>query len=335
VPVRDYVAKLRRTFPASWDAHRDYRLYDERRRDLGPYYVTWSSGDDATLGEGWNRRATDDAGVLLTQSREYWPVDIFQYGLQCHADWLRTGDPRARRRFVAQAEWAACAQTVSDDISGLYTFPTGWKRYACEPGFRSAMAQGQAISLLLRAYQVTEESRYLDRAIAASSAYFHTIEKGGVSWHDPEGGVVFEEAAALPPSHILNGWIYALWGLFELSLLVEDPRVRRLYDDGLATLRRYLHHYDGGAWSYYSLLATPNGFRKYATLKYHGFHIAQLQVLASMTGDEYYASTALRWRSFLDSRRSRYLLRVNALAGLAIASTTRGDTVPGGARSVV
>jgi hypothetical protein len=335
VPVKDYVAKLRRTFPTSWKARRDYRLYDERRRDLGPYYIEWSSGDDATLGEGWHRRPVDDAGVLLTHTREYWPVDIFQYGLQCHADWLRTGDARARRQFGAQAEWAACAQTTRDGVPGLYAFPSGWKRYACEPGFRSAMAQGQAISLLLRAYQVTATPKYLDRAIAASSAFFQSIEEGGVSWHDALGGVVFEEAAALPPSHILNGWIYALWGLFELGILVDDSRVKQLYDASLATLRRYLHHYDGGAWSYYSLLAAPNGYRKYATLKYHGFHIAQLQVLASMTGDEYYANTALRWQSLLDSRRSRCLVQFNALTGLAIATTTRADTVPGGARSVV
>ena len=335
MPVREYVASLCRAFPASWNVRRDYRLYDERRHDLGPYYIRWLACGDATLGEGWDRRPTDDAGILLTQSLHYSPIDIFRFGLQSHADWVRTGDPGARALALAQARWAARAQTASNGIEGLYVFPRAWKRYACPTGFRSATAQGHAISLLLRAYQVTAESEYLERAIAASTAYFYAIEDGGVSWYDGRGGIVFEGAAALPPSHILNGWIYAIWGLFELSLLVGDDRVKQTYRTSLATLRAYLHHYDGGAWSYYSLLATPKGFRRYATLRHHAFHIAQLHVLASMTGDDYYASTALRWQALLDSRRSRRLVRVNTLAGLAIGSTTRGDTVPGGARSVV
>lgn len=335
MPVRDYLAKLQRAFPSNWSARRDYRLYDERRRDLGPYYIAWDGGDDAHLGEGWDRRPVDGAGVLLTQTNLYWPIDILQYGLQAHADWLRTGDELARRAFLAQADWAASAQTSHDDVPGLYAFPSAWKRYACEAGFRSAMAQGQAISLLLRAYQVTAELRFLDRARSASAAFFHPIEEGGVSWHDRRGGVVFEEAAALPPSHILNGWIYALWGLFELAHVTEDESVDRLYRQSLATLRDYLPHFDAGVWSYYNLLACKGGFRKYATLKYHAFHVAQLHVLGSMTGDGYFARTASRWQSMLDSPRSRYLVRVNALTALAIASTTHSDTIPGGARSVV
>lgn len=318
-----------------WDVRRDYRLFDERRRDLGSYYIRWSGDDDATLGEGWARRPVDRTGVLLNDARGYHPTDILQYGLQSHADWMRSGDERARSRFISQTDWAAHAQTTYRGIAGIYAFPLAWKRYACEPGFHSAAAQGQAISLLLRAYQATGTELYLERAVAASRSFFHAIEDGGVTWRGAGGAIVFEAAAALPPSHILNGWIYAIWGLFELALLVDDVTLKATYEQSLKTLREYLPHYDGDAWSYYNLLAAENGFRKYATLKYHALHIAQLHVLASMTGDECFGNAALRWQSLLDSWRSRYSVRVNALAGLAISSTTRGDTVPGGARSVV
>jgi hypothetical protein len=333
VPVKDCVAKFRRTFPWRWNARGDYCLYDERRRELSPYYIGWSKGDDSGL--DWIRRPVDRSGVLTTTSGGYRPIDILQFGLQCHADWVRNDDPTARQRFLAQADWAVHAQTDFTDIPGVYAFPGGWKRYACEPGFRSAMAQGLAISLLLRAYQASGAPLYRDRAVTASSSYFREVGEGGVTWRGPDGSVVFEGAAALPPSHILHAWIYAIWGLFELCLVLDDARTTALCRQSLATLRAYLPHYDGDAWSYYSLLAAPNGFRPYATLTYHAVHIAQLHVLASMTGDDCYSSTALRWQSLLDSRRSRRLVLANTLAGLAIASTTRGDTVPGGARSVV
>lgn len=314
---------------------RDYRLYDERRPDLGPYYVEWRGGDDPTLGEGWEHGSFDSAGVLVTETGCYDPIDICQYGLQRHADWVRTGDRRAKADFLAQADWAARSQTVSKGIPGVYAFPRAWPRYACEPGFSSAMAQGEAISLLLRAYQDTGEYRYFDRALAAAASYFYTIEDGGVMWRGPDGEIVFEEAAALPASHILNGWIYALWGLFELSLLVDEPQVKTIYEQSLATLRSYLPYYSGRGWSYYNLLATPSGFRKYATLKYHCFHIAQLSVLASMTGDSYYATVASQWQAFIDSTISRYQVFANAVTGLAISATSHADTIPGGARSIV
>jgi heparosan-N-sulfate-glucuronate 5-epimerase len=335
VQVKGLLQKLHRAFPTQWEMRRDYRLYDERRTDLGPYYITWHGSDDATLGEGWQGRSFDAGGVLLTTSSGYHPIDIFQYGLQRHADWARTGDEHARTDFLAQANWAANAQTKRGDVAGVYIFPYAWRRYACDAGFCSAMAQGEAISLLLRAYQESGDERYRERAISAASSYLHTIEEGGVMWRGPDGAVIFEEAAALPASHILNGWIYALWGLFELHLVVDDPAYKKIYEQSLATLRTYLPYYSGRDWSYYSLLACPGGFRKYATLKYHCFHIAQLSVLTSMTGDSYYTSIATRWQSFLKSAASRRHVLANAFAGAAISLTTHADTVPGGARSVV
>jgi D-glucuronyl C5-epimerase C-terminus len=335
VLVKSWLQKLHRAFPTQWDAQRDYRLYDERSPNLGPYYIRWHAGDDATLGEGWEQRSFDAGGVLLSASRGYHPIDIFQYGLQRHADWVRTGDESARTDFLAQAQWAANAQTTCGDVAGVYTFPYAWRRYACDAGFRSAMAQGEAISLLLRAFQETGQDRYLQRAVTAAASYLRTIEEGGVMWRGPDGAVIFEEAAALPASHILNGWIYALWGLFELHLIVDDPALQAIYEKSLATLRTYLPYYNGRDWSYYNLLACPSGFRKYATLKYHGFHIAQLSVLTSMTGDSYYANIAARWQAFLDSAASHRRVLANALTAAAISLTSDADTIPGGARSIV
>jgi heparosan-N-sulfate-glucuronate 5-epimerase len=335
VPVKNWLQKLHRAFPTQWEMRRDYRLYDERRPDLGPYYITWYANDDATTGEGWERRSFDADGVLLSTSRGYHPIDICQYGLQRHADWVRTGDGHARAGFLAQADWAASAQTNRGDIAGVYTFPYAWRRYACDAGFCSAMAQGEAISLLLRAFQETGNDRYRQRAVAAASSYLRTIEEGGVMWRGPDGAVIFEEAAATPASHILNGWIYALWGLFELHLVVDDPALKDLYEKSLVTLRTYLPYYSGRDWSYYNLLVCPSGFRKYATLKYHCFHIAQLSVLTSMTGDSYYANVASHWQSHLDSAASRRHVLANAFAAATISFTSGADTVPGGARSLV
>jgi heparosan-N-sulfate-glucuronate 5-epimerase len=48
------------------------------------------------------------------------------------------------------------------------------------PGWYSAMAQGQAMSLLVRAYLYTKDRQYLTAAVAAMKLFEISSEQGGV-----------------------------------------------------------------------------------------------------------------------------------------------------------
>jgi heparosan-N-sulfate-glucuronate 5-epimerase len=305
-----------------WPTARQHRLFDERAGELGPYYVAFeANGEPCEL----------DAESVLHRNGERHPIAILQFGLEQHARWKRSGNETSRELFLAQAEWSAKAQCETSGVRGSYEFPFASKMYGCGMGFRSAMAQGEAISLLLRAYQETGSSVYLERAIDAAVPLTVDARDGGVKWQSGDD-VFFEGIAGTVPSHILSGWICALWGLFELSRTVQLEHVDNLYRQSLATLEKYLPCYDSGDWSYENLLAAPAGFRSLATVRRHLFHVAQLNVLLSMTKNEMFVIVAERWGRYSASLERRIQAWTSGFPTLMVHDLL---TVPGGARSVV
>jgi heparosan-N-sulfate-glucuronate 5-epimerase len=276
------LAQVRDVLLVPWPSVRPYRLFDGRAEELGPYYVSF----------GRDRRS----GLRH-------PIAILQFGLEQHTRWKRLGDRRARELFLATAEWAVAQQRVSFGVRGSYESPFPSKRYGCA-GFRSARAQGEAISLLLRAYQETGGLVFLERAIDASVPLTVDVREGGVLWRSGDD-VIFEGVAGVP-GHILCGWICALWALFELSRTVNLDHIADLHRRSLSTLEKYLPSYDSGTWSYDNLLATtPVCFRRVATVQRHLLHVAQLDVLVSMNKSELFAVVAERWRRYSASLEGR------------------------------
>lgn len=289
-----------------------HRLFDERAERLGPYYVEFRSID---------AHASD-------------PISIFELGLEEHNRWKRYGDEAARDSFIAKADWAAGAQRTIVGVCGSYAFPTECKDYACRSGFRSATAQSEAISLLLRAYEETESEHYIERAKDAAIPLMVDVRDGGVMWEEGED-VFFEDKAGVVPSHVLSGWICALWGLLELSRVTNMRHPEQLYRRSLRTLEKYLPCYDSGSWSYESLLAAPSGFRRFSKMRRHLLHVAQLNVLLSMTKNDLFAVVSERWRNYVVSTKSRIRLFANTAAALPNSLLSHGLTIPGGARVVV
>lgn len=315
--------QLRDTVLVQWPAVSSFRLFDERADELGPYYFVL--GHDGAYGELGSERT-------LRPNGERHPIAMLQFGLEEHVRWKRSGDERAREIFLAQARWAVAAQRESVGVRGSYEFPFASRRFGCAAGFRSATAQGQAVSLLLRAYQETGEGLFLERAIDAAVPLTVDLCDGGVLWQAGDD-LIFEGAAGAVPSHILSGWIYGLWAMFELSRTTKLDRIDTFYRQSLATLEKYLRCYDSGTWSYENLLVTPTGLRRMATVRRHLIHITQLTVLLSMAGNERFAAAATRWRRYSISAPSR----LQAWTDGVVSSLALLDplSIPSGARSVI
>jgi D-glucuronyl C5-epimerase C-terminus len=75
---------------------------------------------------------------------------------------------------------------------------------------------------------------------------------------------------------------------------------RRLVDEGLVSLKRYIPAHDTGEWSLYGLL-TP-GYRwreKVADLNYHCYHITLLRKLDADFPGQTFAHFAVRWQGYV------------------------------------
>jgi hypothetical protein len=199
------------------------------------------------------------------------PVSILQLGLGA----LQLADPEQLPVVVSVAAWVERAV----DERGLlpYRFPMP-HTFALDPPWYSALAQGEAISLLVRAAQVLGRPELLELA-----------ERVALPLLDPDSdlvavtsdGPVLQEYPTDPPAHVLNGWFFGLWGLYDLAHFATSatPRSREAADAfarGAAALGERIDRYRTPlGWSLYDLY--PHPLPNVASPFYHRLHVEQLR----------------------------------------------------------
>jgi hypothetical protein len=146
----------------------------------------------------------------------------------------------------------------------------------------------------VRAHLATGEERYADFARRAVRPLLCGRPSDLVS-QTPHGPIL-EEAPGTPASHILNGWITGLWGLWDVHLGLGEARAGVAFRAGVECLRAYLPAYDTGWWSRYSLY--PHALEDLAKPIYHRYHVDQLNVLHRLTRHDDLKAVAVRWASY-------------------------------------
>ena len=146
--------------------------------------------------------------------------------------------------------------------------------------------------MFARAHLATGDDRYAELARQASS---HPRRRIRARDAHPRGSVL-EEAPSDPPAHALNGWMSALWGLWDVQLGLDDARARDAFDDSLSCLRAFLPTYDTGWWTLYSLYS--HTLKDLAQPIYHRFHVTQLEVYHRLTGLPDIEETRARWAGY-------------------------------------
>jgi len=120
---------------------------------------------------------------------------------------------------------------------------------------------------------------------------------------DEAGDIWFEEYIVAPPTHILNGFIWAAWGVYDYFLATRDTTAEQLFWRAAATLRKNLPRYDLGFWSLYEQSGTR--LPMLASRFYHRLHIAQLRVIYRLTGEAVFSEYADRWENYERSPANR------------------------------
>lgn len=225
------------------------------------------------------------------------PVTVCQVALGWHERWLRERSESCGVRFLSLVDWLVENQVSHPRLGGIWQVPYSVPLYSLRAGWISALVQGQAISALLRSYQLTGDSRYLAAASNAVQPFTIDVSDGGVSTTDQNGHTYFEEYPSTPSSRVLNGFIYSLWGLYDHAILTREPISEDLLDAGLSTLIQDLALYDTGYWSKYNLFERT-GFSSVASPYYHIEHIAQLRATYTLTCSDTFRETADRWDAY-------------------------------------
>ncbi|KAH7958224.1 hypothetical protein HPB49_000113 [Dermacentor silvarum] len=215
--------------------------------------------------------------------------------------------------FFDSAEWLVRHQ---DDTGGWpiqVTRRLSNGMLELEPGWYSAMAQGQAMSVLTRAYLTTGQRRYLDTALRATAPFKVRAETHGVMTTFLGKFVWYEEYPTVPSSFVLNGFIYSLFGLYDVKstcgdgagLLEQCRDAEKLFLDGMVSLKRMLPLFDTGSGTAYDLRHFSLGIApNLARWDYHTTHINQLLYLATIDDDPIFKTTADRWIQYMKGFRA-------------------------------
>ncbi|MCJ7811696.1 D-glucuronyl C5-epimerase family protein, partial [bacterium] len=184
-------------------------LYDDT---LSHYYVHTDGTEAIALESGmYASPPFNQDGVPIVDyqgdiGRQINPVTIAQYGLDNWELYLQTQDEKYVDILLLQADWLVEHQEAGE---WLYDFDV--KERSLQKGWISAMAQGKAISLLLRVWQFTYDSIYFQSARKAFGIFQLTLDQNGVSFFESDSSIWFEEYPnSLEPTHVLNGHIWAL-----------------------------------------------------------------------------------------------------------------------------
>ena len=208
--------------------------------ELGEYYMLFAEKADY-------QGAYDPSGIPQLDYHghiglQYNPIAIAQYGLGNYNLWRQTGDPTRKQKFLLIADWLCSHLEPNAHGLAVWNHHFNWEyRDTLRAPWYSALAQGQGISLLVRAHKETGDPRYLDAARRAFITFQRPISEGGVAFTDESGDLWFEEYIVSPPTHILNGFIWALWGIYDYFLATKDISAQDLFSRGVLTL---LHNLD-------------------------------------------------------------------------------------------
>lgn len=252
----------------------------------------------------------DENGVPMSAGDPdplYFPINIAQYGFMLHAN-LMDGDSSSRKLLEnCLAVLERLKTETADHVVWWHHFYN--PRYDLKPPWASAMAQGEVISLYLRLWQVLDRPDLRETALKAYRFLTIPFEAGGVRRRDELGNLWLEEYPSEEPSFVLNGFIYAILGLFDLYRVTRDAEIKHDIDACVATLVSRLPEFDCGYWSLYDL-------QKRELVRYYyqrNVHVPQLAVLARLTGNDLFDHYSKRWAKQvtpLNYQRVRLMYRV-------------------------
>ena len=228
------------------------------------------------------------------------PVTVAQLGLaasQLGNAW--------RDVHAAASTWLVEEMDAKGHLPYLFAMP---HTYRLEPPWVSAMAQGEAASLLIRSAKTFDEPEFRVKAVQAAAPL---LQPDSPVVSATAEGPILEEYPTDPPAHVLNGWISALWGLYDVAADMrrqagDGEPYETAFRSGAACLVSRLPTYAlSRHWSRYDVY--PHRLVNIASPRYHRLHIEQLRAMAVLTSDVTFAQVAGDWSIGLENPFTRGL----------------------------
>lgn len=230
--------------------------------------------------------------VLADGTRVRFVTTIVQKAIGHWDKWLLAQSELDKDEFLKICWWLVAIQ---DDQGG---WPVWSDLGLSLPSPYSAMTQGECISAFVRAWKLTDDEQFVKAAQRALELLIRPLDIGGPAVVE-SGELYLEEMPSYPRSSILNGWIYALFGIRDFWLAFDDSRAWSLFNRSLDTLKHHLSDFDAGFWSFYDTSG------RMASLYYHNTHINQLKALIMVDASPEFVALRDTWITYQRNRSNR------------------------------
>lgn len=276
-----------------WGPKFKHSGYELSRSGQSPYMGDFTVPLEA---ETWGVTGTDN--VLITTLHDevvYHPVNSAWYISQMLSSYRTSQIQEYLDRAVATAQFLVDGAETDD--KGALWFPYHFSHDVGElrmgTPWYSGMAQGMMTSVFVNLFETTGGEEWKKLAAQTIKSFDQPKTDTGPWFYnvkvlENKKFVYYEEYPALADeqnAHVVNGHIYALYGLYDYYRITGDEHVLWLFDVGATSVRDSFGSYrNPGQPSWYAM--TYFGRSVWSNPQtYHKGVIKQLQQLGDMTGD--------------------------------------------------
>lgn len=243
---------------------------------------------------------TKAAMLGVRSAKAYNPIVIAHHSMRSWQKYV-SGDKSQLDVFIDNANWLVNNQN-EDGSWQIHHVVTKGKGKTQLPWI-SGLSQGLGISVLTKAFLETKDSVYVHVAERAINPFTKSLENNGLLF-EREGTFSFEEypMGEYSPG-VLNGHLYALFGLYDLNDHIENSTVDSLITIGEEFLVQHIDEFDAGYWSYYSMQQDRKFTNHYhlSSPWYQMLHVAQMKAVYRETGNEDFLIMADTFEDQLDN----------------------------------
>jgi hypothetical protein len=241
----------------------------------------------------YNYTLCDSAGILMSNynNKDYYnPVQIARRALYFVSTFHGTKDTI----FLNWAEkYANKLIELSDEVNNSLLFPYdfdfplhGYEKFTMEAPWYSAMAQGEVLSLFSKLYTITNNNYYLEKADLIFNSFYLQFDgvnsnHNWISAVDTSNYLWLEEYPFNPVNYTLNGFLFAIIGVYDYYRINNNARVYKLLCAVLTSARDNIARFRSeGEISYYCIAHDVQ------SESYHSIHIKQIEWLYLITNNK-------------------------------------------------
>lgn len=204
----------------------------------------------------WNGEYKNKVPLLYLPSLQkqiHFPIMILQYGIGSIDAYFATQAPSCLNNIENVTRWIL--ENLNPDFSFNNYFPEIMPQYQYHSS-NSAMAQGHALSFLARVLKFALINKdFVDKAQDAVRNIFlnmiRPVEAGGTAIKK-DNDIYFCEVCRKDDYVVLNGWIFAIFGLMDYAQYFDNPTTKDTLEATLKTLKKDLANYFlASGWTYY------------------------------------------------------------------------------------